>query len=164
MRRPLCLALLALVAAAPSRADDVADARSFITDLYRAYESAGERPRRGDPRWYDESLARLLTENQQANAGGVPLLSGDPLCNCMDATGMRLEEVVAAALPEGRVGGEARLALGAERRERIRLILVRTGAGLRVWDVGDEQTPSLRQALEDDTASAQRDKVESGRK
>lgn len=145
-------------------ADDSADARLFITDLYRGYAQPGERPRRGDPRWYEASLIALLNENVKANADGVPYLGGDPLCNCMDATGLQLDGVTVAGAPEGRVAGDARLRFGADRQEQIRLLLVRSAEGWRVWDIGDAQTPSLRQALADDTASAVQDKASSGRK
>lgn len=156
-------AFLALGASLAS-ADEVADAKRFITELYSGYAKPGEWPRRGDPRWYDASLIALLNENVKANADGVPYLGGDPLCNCMDATGLQLDTVTVAGAPEGRVAGDARLRFGADRFEQIHLVLMYSADGWRVWDIGDTQTPSLRQALIDDTASAIQDKAASGRK
>ncbi len=165
MNRAYALSIAAALGAASlclqgqARADESAAALAFITDLYRGYETPTERPRRGDARWYDESLTRLLAENSAANADGVPLLSGDPLCNCMDANGLKLEAVKPLPAATGQLAGEASLRLAGDRIERIRLTLVRGAEGLRVWDIGDEQTPSLRQALAEDTASALRDKA-----
>lgn len=158
------LLVIALSCGQTALADDLADANAFMADLYRGYEGQGARPKRGDPRWYDESLSRLLSENEKANSDAVPYMSGDPLCNCMETFGLKVGGLKATRGEGGRFLGEASLQFSGERVERIRLILVRTAGGLRVWDVADNEMSSLRQALADDTASALKDKAESGRK
>lgn len=160
------LALVFLVACLgqPALADDLAEASAFISDLYRGYEGQGQRPKRGDPRWYDVSLIRLLTENEKANSDAVPFVSGDPLCNCMEVSGLKVGEVKAMRDEGGRLAGEAKLQFPGDRLERIRLTLIRTPDGLRIWDLADNEMPSLRKALADDTAAALKDKAESGRK
>lgn len=129
------LALVFLVACLgqPAWADDLAEASAFISDLYRGYEGQGQRPKRGDPRWYDVSLIRLLTENEKANSDAVPFVSGDPLCNCMEVSGLKVGEVKAMRDEGGRLAGEAKLQFPGDRLERIRLTLIRTPDGLRIW-------------------------------
>lgn len=159
----LTILLLWLCQAGPAFADDLADAAAFLSDLYRGYEGKGDRPKRGDLRWYDESLTRLLSENEKANADAVPFMSGDPLCNCMEVSGLKVGGIKAVRGQGGELIGEASLQFSGTRVERIRLTLVRTRIGLRIWDVSDAEMPSLRKALEEDTASALKDKAASGR-
>jgi hypothetical protein len=148
-----CFALCATagwlaLSASAARAQDAASAQTFVTGLYAAYRHHPGPDYLG-PVAKDVFSARLLALIRRAALanGEVGALDGDPICDCQDASGLRLRELTTvsqaiAGRPSGKLIATVRLR-GPDGSRTLRLDLIAVDGHWRVDDVHTHDTPSL---------------------
>ena len=138
----------ALLALAPmAQAQTLADARSFVSGLYRAYEHA--QPDYLGPHAREVFTPRLLAliRRDARNADGeVGALDGDPICDCQDPGGLQLAGVQISDAGPGRAVARVRLHFDGG-VDAIRLDLMAVRGQWRVDDVHTANTSSLVKLL-----------------
>ena len=144
----LALSALLLAMAPAAGAQSLADARGFVTGLYRAYQHGS--PDVLGPRArsiFSPALLALIRRDARNAHGEVGALDGDPICDCQDPDGVRLVGLDLAAAGPGRAAAHVRLRFAGSRAEAMTLDLVSIGSRWRVDDVHTADTPSLVRLL-----------------
>jgi hypothetical protein len=135
---------LAATAAPPAfaAAGDSASAKAFVQKLY-GHRQMAERA------VYDAGLVALILKDRRLAHGEVGALDFDPLCQCQDDGGMKVEVLDAEASAKTAVVHVRLTFTEAQPPEIIpvEFDLVRTGAGWRVHDIKSKETPSLREYM-----------------
>jgi hypothetical protein len=159
-RRPRPAAAAVLCAAAalalgqPTRAQTLADARAFVAGLYGAYAH-------GQPDYlgrdaalvFAPALLRLIRRDaRDTPPGDVGALDGDPICDCQDAGGLRLDRLDVRPTGPARATATAHIALAGAAR-RIELDLVADHGRWRIADIHTPDLPSLVRLLDPAPAS-----------
>jgi hypothetical protein len=146
------LALLLLTTAA--QAQDLAAARTFVQQLYSAYEhpTAPAGPDvlgKSATRIFSPSLLALIRKDQASTPpGDIPTLDGDPICDCQDFAGLHIAALTVDPVDTTHASARATLRFPSEPKpRRIILSLLSTPTGWRVDDVSTKETPSLRKLL-----------------
>ena len=137
------MSVLLLLAAAAAPGDGLeATVRAFYADVARA-----DNP---DPLWSRALLpsVRALERRVETTVEGVPdYLDGDWLCQCQDPAGLRIASLARAPGPRGTTVVTVRFGFGGERRETVRLVMVRMGGAWKVADLIDKTGMRYTQAL-----------------
>ncbi|HEY3812020.1 MAG TPA: DUF3828 domain-containing protein [Caulobacteraceae bacterium] len=137
-------ALLALASpAALAAPSDSASAKAFVQKLYDKHV-------RSDASVYDTGLIALIRKDRRLAHGEVGALDFDPICQCQDAGGMKVEVLDANASARTAVV-QVRLTFTEAQPPEVIPVefdLVRTGAGWRVHDIKSKETPSLRDYMQ----------------
>lgn len=143
-RRVLLLVVALATVPAVVRAQDLAQARAFVTGLYAAYAKepgpdylGGQAKAVVSPALLDA----LRREAAHTPKGEVGALDGDPFCNCQDykITGAQVA-VVAAGSGKARADVDF---LNFGQKQRVTLDLVAVGGQWRVDDIHEDGMPSL---------------------
>jgi hypothetical protein len=152
-------ALIVLASGPSAQAANLGQARSFLTALYAHYPNPP--PGKGVPftptdaktraSVFDPAMVALLKEDERlTQPGDVGALDGDPLCDCQDDGGLKVQiepmrplsastarVVVVLRFTEARPVDVRRLALD----------LVEVSGQWRIHDISSQDTPSLRALL-----------------
>ena len=169
MVRLVALLLLIAVPLAAASAEDVTDAarqaRAFLDQVYSHYPTpAGRTP--FDPlggsaaQIFDPAMVGLLEEDRKLTAPGeVGAIDWDPLCQCQDDDGMRVE------IGRVEISGPATANVHVElpfpsNPTAVELALTRVAGEWRIHDVSSKDTPSLRDLL----MQANRERAKGGKR
>ena len=142
-------------ATAGTSAQDISNARSFLSHIYAGYHpDAGLDAILPDEEVYTPALIAAMQANSDAYAGEVGYLDGDPLCDCQD-TAQDLRQLVFDIQPlaDGQLRASTQLD-DPQHPLQLQLTLQRQGSSWRVADIASPRAPSLLQALERDTQAA----------
>lgn len=134
-----------LLAAFPltASAQDLSAARTFVTGLYAAYsQRSPDYLGRQARSVFTPELLRLIRLDATVAQGQVGLLDGDPICDCQDPEGLKVDAIAVTATGEAAAQAEVKFNFGAEART-VRLDLKAVGRHWRVDDVRTRETPSL---------------------
>jgi hypothetical protein len=144
-----CALIAALITPVAAQAQTLDAARAFTRTLYAAY-------RAGDPDYLGRDagrtfapqlLALIRRDAASTPEGEVGVLDGDPICDCQDPGGLRLDRLAIRPAGSGRARAEVTLRFAGETR-RMRLSLLAIHGQWRVADVNTRETPSLVRLLE----------------
>ena len=151
----LSLLALALVAAAPARAADVAGARAFVQQLYAHYPQPANTS--FDPTGanassvFDPSMIALFRENARLTPkGDEGAIDSDPICDCQDDSGLRSRiGAVRLVAPDTAIADVVLTFTEAIPPEvdRLTLTLVTIHGQWRIYDIHSTNTPSFRAYL-----------------
>lgn len=136
--------LLGLLLASPAAAQDLVQAKAFVTGLYAAY---GKEPgpdyigRQAKQVWSPAMLKLLQREAESTPEDEVGALDGDPICNCQDYDAISADVRVTGTGPTSARADVFLFNLG--RRQLVSLDLVLIGRRWRVDDVHSQSMPSL---------------------
>jgi hypothetical protein len=136
--------LFALLLASPAAAQDLGQAKAFVTGLYAAY---GKDPgpdylgKQAKEVWSPALLALMRREAASTPKDEVGALDGDPICNCQDYEITSVDTKVTATGATTARADVFFLNLG--RRQLVSLDLVLVGRRWRVDDVHSQGTSSL---------------------
>ena len=146
-------------ATAGTSAQDISNARSFLSHIYAGYHpDAGLDAILPDEEVYTPALIAAMQANSDAYAGEVGYLDGDPLCDCQDtAQDLRQLSFDIQPLADGELRASAQLD-DPQHPLQLQLTLQRQGSSWRVADIASPRAPSLLQALGRDTQAAIRRK------
>ena len=142
-------------ATAGTSAQDISNARSFLSHIYAGYHpDAGLDAILPDEEVYTPALIAAMQANSDAYAGEVGYLDGDPLCDCQD-TAQDLRQLVFDIQPlaDGQLRASTQLD-DPQHPLQLQLTLQRQGSSWRVADIASPRAPSLLQALGRDTQAA----------
>ena len=142
-------------ATAGTSAQDISNARSFLSHIYAGYHpDAGLDAILPDEEVYTPALIAAMQANSDAYAGEVGYLDGDPLCDCQD-TAQDLRQLVFDIQPlaDGQLRASTQLD-DLQHPLQLQLTLQRQGNSWRVADIANPRAPSLLQALGRDTQAA----------
>jgi hypothetical protein len=140
-----------LLSSASVEAQDLKEARVFVTKVYSQYDScltldSDDCGSDLDPNWFSKSLWHLIDLDRKAaeKAGGSPYLDADPICACQDPNGLRVVRVQLSPRPNSPAIAWVTLnsAVGV-----VRHSVVFTKAGWRIDDIAEDDIPSLRKFL-----------------
>ena len=142
-------------ATAGTSAQDISNARAFLSHIYAGYHpDAGLDAILPDEEVYTPALIAAMQANSDAYAGEVGYLDGDPLCDCQDtAQDLRQLSFDIQPLADGQLRASTQLD-DPQHPLQLQLTLQRHGGSWRVADIATARAPSLLQALERDTATA----------
>ena len=157
------LLLSGLVIASAAQAQDAKSAESFLRTIYASYKATGHPLDLAGPKAetiLDPSLAALMRTDQKLADGEVGAMDSDPICACQD---FDIRGISVAVTPDG--AGKAKAAASFKnfgKATRVELDLVASGGGWRIFDIHEEDMPSLRKLLEDDIAAMKAEKAKAG--
>lgn len=136
-------------------AQDISNARSFLSHIYAGYHpDAGLDAILPDEAVYTPALIAAMEANNDAYAGEVGYLDGDPLCDCQDtAQDLRQLSFDIQPLADGQLRASAQFD-DPQHPLQLQLTLQRQGSSWRVADIANPSAPSLLQALGRDTQAA----------
>jgi hypothetical protein len=138
--RGVIAALIVSATAVPAfAADNSASAKAWVERYYA-------HPIKGEAGVYDASMVALMRKDRKLAHGEVGALDSDPMCQCQDDTGMKVEVVDAHATGKSAVV-HVRLIFTEEKPPLtipVELDLTAVGKSWRVHDVKSKNTPSLR--------------------
>jgi hypothetical protein len=142
------LAVLASPAlAAPAQSPDTA--KAFLTRLYAGYSHGHpDYTGRQAPTIFAPRLLALLKRDADAADGEVGIVEGDPICDCQDAGGLKMQNLTVTPAGTGKARAQAAFSIGRDMR-RLTLDLEDRGQGWRIADIHSKDTPSLVGLLED---------------
>lgn len=163
MNRGLCLPLLrtatatAVLIGAPvmARSPGLADAKAFVASVYAHYPTKTG-PGTFDPTGknageiFDRATAALLREDARLANGEEGAIDADPICQCQDDTGMKVDGIAVSAPGPDRVVAKVRLRFAEMRPAvvvNVDLDLVVEHGRWRVHDIRSHDMASLRRAL-----------------
>ena len=142
-------------ATAGTSAQDISNARAFLSHIYAGYHpDAGLDAILPDEEVYTPALIAAMQANSDAYAGEVGYLDGDPLCDCQDtAQDLRQLSFDIQPLADGQLRASTQLD-DPQHPLQLQLTLQRQGSSWRIADIGTARARSLLQALERDTQAA----------
>ena len=161
--RAYFIALLVAFAAFPAQAQDLKAAEAFLKGLYAAYTPKGHPAELSGPKAaavLEASLAALMRTDEKLADGEVGALDSDPICACQDYD---IRGVSISVTPDG--AGKAKATASFKnfgKAEHVDFDLVAVGGGWRIFDIREEDIPSLRKLLEDDIAAMKAEKAKAG--
>jgi hypothetical protein len=165
VRAASILVLLASVFACPvASGQDVKSAEAFLRAIYAAYTPKGKPVDLTGPHAETilaPSLAALMRTDQALADGEVGAIDSDPICACQD---FDIRSVTVAAAADGPDKTRATASFrNFGKPTRVEFDLVAAGSGWRIYDIHEEDIPSLRKLLEDDIAAMKAEKAKDGR-
>lgn len=134
---------------------DGASAHRFLAQVYASYHpDAALDAHLPEEQVYAPALLKAMQANRDVYAGEVGYLDADPLCACQD-TAQDLRQLMFDIQPLA----DDQLSVSAQLDDpphplHLRLSLQRHGNSWRIADITTADEPSLRLALERDTAAA----------
>ena len=150
MNRRLLPAFAALVLwATPAFATAPQSPEAFGTALYAGYSRPDAPGPLNDPdtaRVFTPRLSAAIHADQTRHPGDVGKLDHDPICDCQDSDGLRLDHVAIHTASPTTATAVVAFHLGDTLRS-VRLALIRTHIGWQVDDVTEQDMPSLRRLL-----------------
>ena len=146
----LALAILLGMAGQPTQGKD--GARNFAQAIYARYSGVqGPGPdflRKDGQDVFSPTLFRLIKNDVEATPRGFAgRLDFDPICSCQDPDGLRVESITVDPAKNHFVPTTVVLHYADSTTKTVRLTLVFTKDGWRVYDVGSATVPSLRKFL-----------------
>jgi hypothetical protein len=134
---------------------DSASAHRFLAQVYAGYHlEAALDAQLPEDQVYAPTLLMAMQANRDAYAGEVGYLDVDPLCACQDmAQDLRHLVFDIQPLADEQLSASTQLD-GPQQPLALRLSLQRHGNSWRIADITTADEPSLRLALERDTAAA----------
>ncbi|MEG9437706.1 DUF3828 domain-containing protein [Edaphobacter sp. HDX4] len=146
------LALAMLLGMAGQTAQGKDGARNFAEAIYARYSRAqGSGPdflRQDGQDVFSPTLFRLIKRDVEATPQGFAgRLDFDPICSCQDPDGLRVESITVDPAKNQFVPTTVILHYPDSTTKTVRLTLVFTKDGWRVYDVGSATVPSLRNLL-----------------
>ena len=120
----------------------------FISKIYKNYDATGSGidPLDKNARTYfDDTLIRLFKLDKQRAGDEMGAIDYNPLCSCQDFDIKNVSFVEKSSDAKLIVVDVTFENFGTA--DQVSLVLSRTKAGLRIYDIGDKQTPSIRQVL-----------------
>ena len=147
-RRVLAALIFASASASLARAQDLTAAHGFVSGLYAAYHGRGPDylGRQAKTVLSPRLLALVRLDAARTPAGDIGALDGDPICDCQDASGLRITNLKISG-GDGRAVATVRLRFPDGPRT-LRLDLVALDGRWRVDDVHSESMPSLVKYLQ----------------
>jgi hypothetical protein len=146
----LAAVLASPVLAAPPQSLDAA--RAFLTRLYTDYPQDRPPDHLGQQRtavFAPRLLDLMELDAEAADAKGeVGILDGDPVCDCQDPSGLKLQRLRVIPTGRARLRAKVLLRLAGETR-RLTFELEDHGQGWRIADVSSGNSPSLVRLLEE---------------
>jgi hypothetical protein len=157
------LLLVSLLIGPAALAQDAKSAESFLRTIYAAYTPKGHPVDLAGPKAetiLESSLAALLRTDQKLADGEVGAIESDPICACQD---FDIRSVAVAVTPDGADKVKATASFkNFGKAARVDFDLVSAGSGWRIFDIHEEDIPSLRKLLEDDIAAMKTEKAKVG--
>jgi hypothetical protein len=149
----LALAMLLGMAVQPAQGKD--GARNFAQAIYARYSRVqGSGPdflRQDGKNVFSPTLFRLIKRDVEATPQGFAgQLDFDPICSCQDPDGLRVESITVDPAKGHFFFTTVILHYSDSTAKTVRLTLVFTKDGWRVYDVGSATVPSLRKFLSRD--------------
>lgn len=149
----LAMAMLLGMAVPPAQGKD--GARNFVQAIYARYSGAqgpgSDFLRKDGQDVFSPTLLRLIKSDVEATPQGFAgRLDFDPICSCQDPDGLRVESITVAPAKNRLVLATVILHYSDSTSKTVRLTLVSTKDGWRVYDVGSATVPSLRKFLNRD--------------
>lgn len=134
---------------------DSASAHRFLAQVYASYHpDAALHAQLPEDQVYAPALLLAMQGNSDVHAGEVGYLDADPLCDCQDiAQDLRHLVFDIQPLADGQLSASAQLD-DPQHPLHLRLSLQRHDNSWRIADITIADEPSLRFALERDTAAA----------
>ena len=162
---PMALAV-AIAACWPAAGADLASAKAFLTRLYAHYPTpeGGAAYDPTDPQTansvFDPSMVALLRRDRRLTSPDeVGALDGDPICDCQDDAGLKVERILVHAASGGRATAVVTLRFEGDEApdiHRITFDLDQVRGQWRVHDIAESDTPSLRALLTQSNAEERR--------
>ena len=146
----LLTTLTAQITPLAARAQSLDAAHTFTTALYRAYENNGEPDytgRRARTTFAPHLLTLIRQDDATTPPGYVGALDWDPICDCQDADGLKVDGIKISQVAPGRANAVVALRFPSEAKS-ITLDLVVLRDRWWVADIRTGQTPSLVRLLE----------------
>ena len=151
----IALLSAALLSAAPANAAEPAGARAFLQRLYSHYPMAGGRTPfdptgRSASAVFDAGMIALIREDRRLAKGEVGAMDSDPLCQCQDDRGMKVD--VGSPVATGPHTATAPVVLRFSEAsppdiQQVEFSLVLVNGQWRIHDIKSADTPSLRAYL-----------------
>jgi hypothetical protein len=138
----MSLAVAAALLAAPAAESP----RAFVERLYRGYRDPDYNPLDRPGRIFAPPLVAGILEDRRLAGDEVGYMDADPLCQCQDAAGLQAG-IGDVRLSEPRASARVRITFSGSHPRDLRLDLVRTAAGWRIWDIATADEPSLLAGL-----------------
>jgi hypothetical protein len=152
--------LIGLDVSPAAQAQDLKAAESFLRSIYATYTAKGHPADLAGPKaetLFEPSLAALLRTDEKLADGEVGALDSDPICACQDFD-IRSTTVTATADGPGKAKATASFK-NFGNTHKVAFDLVASGTGWRIFDIHDQDMPSLRKLLEDDIATMKAEKA-----
>ena len=160
LRASSIVLLAGLVVSPAAQAQDLKAAESFLRSIYATYTAKGHPADLSGPKAetiLEPSLAALLRTDQKLADGEVAALESDPICNCQD---FDIHGATVAATADG--AGKAKATASFKnfgKTYKVEFDLVASGTGWRIFDIHEQDMPSLRKLLEDDISMMKEEKA-----
>lgn len=170
-RIAIAISIAAMLPACPSRAQDAASAKAFITAIYQHYQNGAEDGSAGinvdgsqAANYYHSSLLALMDADMKANGpNNAPAIDFDPICGCQDWDGIWDLAIDVRTATAQRALANVSFALSPPKdrpkdaTRKLIFTLVPEHGAWRIYDIRDESDPamtfSVRKLIEDDLAS-----------
>jgi hypothetical protein len=147
----LCTAVMLLIPLL-AKAEVAQTPRSFLEEVYDHYrddESPLEPQGRDADMLFDKDLAKLIRQDREESKqrGEVPILDGDPICDCQEHGD--LSDVEIAAPTRNTTDSASATVIFADGDEKVELNydLVREGSLWKIYDISNKENGSLRKML-----------------
>lgn len=120
----------------------------FVRAVYAAHAAGamGERPKPGQEPIYGRMLNAMVGEDVRRAGGEVPTLNWDPICDCQDGEGFRLESVIVREVSPTEAEADVVFVNSGE-THRQTLKLVKEGPMWRISDFLVPGRPPLTETL-----------------
>lgn len=163
LRASSIVLLTGLIVSPAAQAQDLKAAESFLRSIYATYTAKGHPVDMAGPKAetiFEPSLAALLRTDEKLADGEVGALDSDPICACQDFD-IRGATVVATADGAGKAKATASFK-NFGNTHKVEFDLVAAGTGWRIFDIHEQDMPSLRKLLEDDISMIKAEKAKEG--
>ncbi|WP_293862844.1 hypothetical protein [uncultured Alsobacter sp.] len=147
MQRTGFIAAALCLAASASSAED-ARVAPLVAKIYRNFDANGRglQPLGKDAKaYFDDSLIRLFKADSKRAGGEVGTIDYNPLCSCQDFD-IKNVSFVERSSDDKTIIVDVTFENSAA-QDGVTLVLSKTKAGLRIFDIGDKQAPSIRKVL-----------------
>ena len=144
------VAVVASGSAAPAAATVDPGAEAFVRALYAKYAASGDfSPMLHEDEVFTPALVKMLKHDEKMTPKGeIGTIEADPICQCQDSGGMKLQSVATTAT--GTDKADAQVGLQFDKPASVLLKLVKVpGGGWRVDDALGDDGMGLRQRLKD---------------
>lgn len=134
--------LLLLLFPAFISAKDTKGASEFVSALYANYSDSNYSPVDKNPESiFSAELVKLIREDEKQAKGEVGVLDFDPLCNCQDSTGLKIEKIKIDSKSNSTIAHVTFTI--SEIKNSLKLQLIKVKGKWLIKDISSEDIPSL---------------------
>lgn len=120
----------------------------FIAKIYKNYDATGsgiDPLDKSGKTYFDDSLIGLFKADKKRAGDEMGAIDYNPLCSCQDFD-IKNVTFVEKSSDDKKVVVDVKFEKYGT-AEQVTLVLSKTKAGLRIFDIGDKQAPSIRKLL-----------------